>query len=483
MTTDAAEAGRGSVVGRVLGPLLFLAVWLLPFGGPTGDARIVLAVIAWMAVWWVSEAVPLAATSLLPLVLLPLAGVRSVREVAPNYADHMIFLFLGGFVLALAVERSNLHRRLALATLDTVGGSPRRLVWGFLVATAGLSMWLSNTATTLMMLPIAGGVAGRLDQARDRTRLFLAVAYGASIGGVGTLVGTPPNLVLAGMAPGLVPHLPALTFGGWLLFGVPFVLLMLPVAGLVLGRGLAGGAGRDPGIVAERRALGVMGPAERRAAVLFAVTAIAWVTRAGFTFGSVRLPGWSALLPDPKAVSDAVPAIAAAILATLLPSGGGEKRPLVTWQEVRHGVPWGVLLLFGGGFALADAVEASGLGKWLASALAGLGGLPLPVVVLVVSLTAIEFTSNTATATLLMPIMAALAGVLAVPAYLLMVPAVVSTSCAFMLPVATPPNAIVMGSGHVGARELFREGVRLNLAAAVLVTVLVLTLGRLVLPM
>jgi len=486
MTTDGAESGRGSVVGRTLGPVLFLAVWLVPFGGPTGDARIVLAVIVWMAVWWVSEAAPLAATSLLPLVLLPLAGVRPVREVAPNYADHMIFLFLGGFVLALAVERSNLHRRLALATLDTFGGSPRRLVWGFLVATAGLSMWLSNTATTLMMLPIAGGVASRLEGGRDRMRLFLAVAYGASIGGVGTLVGTPPNLVLAGMAPGLVPHLPALTFGGWMLFGVPFVLLMLPVAGLVLGRGLTGGSGRDASISAERRALGPMAPAERRAAALFAVTALAWVTRAGFTFGSVRLPGWSALLAEPKAVSDAVPAVAAAIVATLLPSGGGEKRPLVTWQEVRHGVPWGVLLLFGGGFALADAVEASGLGSWLASALAGLGGLPLPIVVLIVSLTAMaatEFTSNTATATLLMPIMAALAGVLAVPAYLLMVPAVVSTSCAFMLPVATPPNAIVIGSGHVGARDMFREGFRLNLAAAVLVTVLVLTLGRLVLPM
>jgi sodium-dependent dicarboxylate transporter 2/3/5 len=221
-------------------------------------------------------------------------------------------------------------------------------------------------------------------------------------------------------------------------------------------------------------------------AVLFAITAAAWITRSGMDFGAIHVPGWDRLLPDPRAASDAVPAVAAAIACALLPSGEGGGRRLLHWDEIRHGVPWGVLLLFGGGFALADGVRVSGLGGWLADSLAVLGGLPLPLVVLSLCLfatTATELTSNTATATLLMPILAALSEVLGVHAYLLMVPAIVSCSCAFMLPVATPPNAIVMGSGHVSARDLFREGLRLNLVGAAVITALTLTLGRLVLPL
>jgi sodium-dependent dicarboxylate transporter 2/3/5 len=466
--------------------LLFVTFVVIPTGGLAGDAKLVLAVVLWMAVWWVTEAAPLALTSLLPLVLFPLLGVRGVRDVAPNYSDHMIFLFFGGFVLALAVQRSGLHRRLALAILDTLGSSPRRQMWGFLVATAVLSMWLSNTATTLMMLPIAAGVVDRIGDRTAGTRLFLAVAYGASVGGVGTLVGTPPNLVLAGMAPNLVEGIEAIGFGRWMLFGVPFVAVMLPAVGLLLGRGLSRTAATGDAVGAERRALGRMTSPERRVAVLFAITAAAWIMRSGMDFGVIHVPGWDRLLPDPRAASDAVPAVAAAIACALLPSGEAGGRRLLHWDEIRHGVPWGVLLLFGGGFALADGVRVSGLGGWLADSLAVLGGLPLPLVVLSLCLfatTATELTSNTATATLLMPILAALSEVLGVHAYLLMVPAIVSCSCAFMLPVATPPNAIVMGSGHVSARDLFREGLRLNLIGAVVITALTLTLGRLVLPL
>ena len=474
---------------RLLGPALFLVFYLTPTGALEGPAKTIAAAIVWMAVWWVSGAAPLAITSLLPLVLFPLLGVRPVREVAPNYADHMIFLFLGGFVLALAVERSGLHRRLALAIVGAMGASPRRLVWGFLVATGALSMWLSNTATTLMMLPIAAGVAERVATGRAATRLFLAVAYGASIGGLGTLIGTPPNVVLAGMAPDLAPELPALTFGGWMLFGLPVWACLVPVVGLLLGRGLAreGSPEVAAALRREREGLGPLRSEERRAAVLFGATALLWITRSGMVFGSFSVPGWSALLPDPELVSDAVPAVAAAVLASLLPAGGEKgAQPLVTWDEVRHGVPWGVLLLFGGGFALADAVAASGLDDWLAGQLGGLAGLPTVLLVLAICLvatSATELTSNTATAALLMPIMAALSRALELPPYLLMVPAIVSCSCAFMLPVATPPNVIVIGSGHVTALQLFREGLRLNLIAAAVVTVLTLTYGRLVLPM
>jgi sodium-dependent dicarboxylate transporter 2/3/5 len=480
------------VVGRVVGPLVFLILMLTSGGGLSAAGLRVVAVGAWMAVWWMTEAAPLAVTAMLPLVLFPLLGVRNVSDVAPNYSDQMVFLFLGGFVLALAMERSNLHRRIALAILVAIGASPRRLVWGFLVATAALSMWLSNTATALMMLPIAGGVAARLDCDRASARMMLAVAYGASIGGIGTLVGTPPNLVLAGMAPNLVPGLEPLTFGGWMLFGVPFVALFLPLVGLQLGRGLAGGSGRDPGLAAERAALGPMTPAERRVAILFGVTAVAWVTRAGLDFGFVSIPGWAGTLaswgviPDAKMITDAVPAIAAAVLVTLLPSGDGTGRRMLSWEEIQRGVPWGILLLFGGGFAIADSVRAAGVDQWLAGRLQNLSVLPLPLVILSVCLvttSATELTSNTATATLMMPVMAALATVLGVHPYLLMVPATVSASCAFMLPVATPPNAIVIGSGKVSARDFFREGIWLNLTGAVLTTIVVLTLGRWVLPL
>ncbi len=480
------------VIGRVVGPLVFLIVMLTSGGGLSSAGQRVAAVVLWMAVWWMTEAAPLAVTSMLPLVLFPLLGVRDVRDVAPNYSDEMVFLFLGGFILALAVERSGLHRRIALAILDTIGASPKRLVWGFLVATAALSMWLSNTATALMMLPIAAGVASRLDGEKAPARMMLAVAYGASIGGIGTLVGTPPNLVLAGMAPNLVADITPLTFGGWMLFGVPFVALFLPVVGLQLGRGLSGGSGHDPGLAAERAALGAMTPAERRVAVLFGVTAVAWITRGGLDFGFVSVPGWAGVLagwgviPDAGMITDAVPAIAAAVLATLLPSGDPSGRRMLSWEEIQHGVPWGVLLLFGGGFAIADSVRAAGVDQWLAVRLEDLSALPLPLVILSVCLittSATEFTSNTATATLLMPVMAALASVLGVHPYLLMVPATVSASCAFMLPVATPPNAIVIGSGKVSAREFFREGLWLNLVGAILTTLVVLTLGQWVLPL
>ncbi len=477
---------KAAAIGRVLGPAIFLLLLLMPTGDLTGGAKRVAAVVLWMAVWWVTEAAPLAVTAMMPLVLFPFFAIRGVTDVAPNDSNHMVFLFLGGFILALAVERSGLHRRLALAILDAIGTSPRRLVWGFLFSSAALSMWLSNTATTLMMLPIAAGVASRIEHPGAPMRLMLAVAYGASIGGIGTLVGTPPNLVLAGMAPNLLPGLEPLSFGGWMLFGVPFVLLFLPVVGLQLGRGLPSGRGDGSGLAAERRALGPLSRHERRVAVLFTLTAVAWVTRAGFDFGSLSIPGWSVLLPDPKLVTDAVPAIAAAILVTLLPSGAGDGHRLIAWDEVRHGVPWGVLLLFGGGFAIADGVRASGLDDWLAASLHGLAVLPLPLVVLsicVITTSATELTSNTATATLLMPVMAALSRVLGVHPYLLMVPATVSASCAFMLPVATPPNAIVIGSGRVSAHDLFREGIWLNLAGAALTTLAVLTIGRFVLPL
>ena len=484
---DASPSEHSSkTVVRLLGPIIFIILLVIPISSMTVHAKLVSGVALWMAIWWVTEAVPLAVTSLLPLVLFPLAGVEGVRLVAPNYGNHMIFLFLGGFVMALAVERSGAHRRIALTTVRAIGSSPRRLIWAFLIATAVLSMWLSNTATTLMMLPIAAGVASKIDDPKGPMRLFLAVAFGASIGGLGTLVGTPPNLVLAGMAPDLVPNLPQITFGSWMLFGVPAVICLLPIAGLLLARGLSGGGSAGEVLEREAASLGSVTPAERRALLLLLVTALLWIFRADLRFGSLVIPGWSRLLSNPKLVSDAVPAIAAAIAATMIPRGDRSGNPLVTWDEVRHGIPWGVLLLFGGGFALADGVHASKLDVWMAHELHGLQHLPVILIILVVVFVTIfvtNLTSNTATATLMMPVMAALALAIDEPPYLLMVAATVAASCAFMLPVATPPNAIVMASGKVSATDMFREGVRLNLIAALIVVLLVLILGPLVFPM
>ncbi len=470
---------------RLLGPALMLAVLALHPASIPAPAAAVLAAALWMALWWVSEAAPLAVTSLLPLLLFPLLGVRGVREVAPNYAGHMIFLFFGGFVLALAVEKSGLHKRVALWTLALIGGSLQRLVWAFLVASADLSMWLSNTATALMLLPVALAVVDRVDDYRAGTRILLALAFGSSIGGIGTLVGTPPNLVLAGMSTDLVSGLEPLSFGTWMLFGVPLVVTLLPLAGLLLARSLPREQQVGDLIETERKALGPMAAAEKRVAVLFGLTAGAWVTRSGIGFGQLSLPGWAALLPNPEMVSDAVPAVAAAVAAVLIPRRRGSRRALLGWQEIQSGVPWGILLLFGGGFALADGVHASRLDLWLAAGLQGLGEVPFPLLILaVVSLSVLitNLSSNTATATLLMPVMAALATALDAPPYLLMSAATVAASCAFVLPVATPPNAIVMGSGRVSARDLFREGLMLNAVAVVVVTLLCLLLGPLVLP-
>ena len=486
MTDGGTRSSRLVWWGRLVGPAVALAIWTVPTGGLEGDAKRVAGLALWMAVWWVSEAVPLAMTSLLPIVALPLLGVQGVRDVTPNYANHMVFLFLGGFILALAVEKSLLHQRVALAVLDGIGSSPRRLVWGFLLVTAVLSMWLSNTATTLMLLPIAAGVVGRIDDENAATRVFLAVAFGASIGGMGTLVGTPPNVVLVGMAPKLVEGLPPLTFGGWMLFAIPLLAVLLPVVGMRLSRGLAGGRGSEDSLEEQRAALGPVSSHEKRAAVLFVLTAIAWISRPGFDLGGLQIPGWGDLLGNPKLASDAVPAVLAAILTTIIPAGKPDGRRLLGWSEIERGVPWGILILFGGGFALADSFHASGLDGWLAGILGGLHWLPLPLLVLALCLIvtfATELTSNTATATLLMPVMAALAGVLGAPPYLFMVAATLSCSCAFMLPVATPPNAIVVGAGHVGLRAMAKEGLWLNLVVAVILTVVVMTCGQVVLPM
>ena len=492
--------------GLILGPLLMVGVILIPWPeGPSPEARRTAGVTVLMAAWWVTEAIPIAVTALLPLALFPWFGILPSAKVAPAYANHLVFLFLGGFLLALSLERWGLHRRIALRVVQAVGTGPRRLTFGFMLATALLSMWVSNTATVLMMLPIAMAVVRRLSAGATRDGrsspeitaeaaeslglvLMLSLAYAAGIGGMGTLIGTPPNIVFAGMLHQIYPGAPEVGFLQWMEIGLPLVLVLLPLSFVVVQRVApvvplgefrfeAGGAH----IREELDALGPLGRAERLVATVFAATVLLWLTRSRLEIGSFVYPGWATLFPHPGYIHDATVAVTMCIVLFLVPSGtvgpDGRGERLLAWADARKGVPWGILLLFGGGFALAAAFQQSGLALWMGGRLSGLGQLPLPALILAVCLGVMfmtEVTSNTATATLLLPILASTAGAIHVHPLLLMVPATLSASCAFMLPVATPPNAIVFGSGWVTIPRMARTGVLLNLMAAVLITLLAL---------
>jgi len=461
-----------------LGPALAAATVLLPAPGALAtEGWHVLGMAAWMALWWLTAAIPLEATALLPLVMLPITGVAPVTDVAPAYADPIIFLFMGGFFLAAALERWNLHRRFALATVRVVGTDARRVVLGFMIASAFASMWISNTATAIMMLPIAMAVLGPAD-VRPLHRnvgiaLMLGIAYGASIGGVATLVGTPPNAILAGAVRTMLGR--ELDFASWMMVGVPIAVPMLALCWLWLVylfkvRGSI--AGLAESVERERRQHGPLGPGERYVLLVFVGTAAAWVLRAPKVIGDLRIPGLTDLIPY---VSDASIAIAAALLLFVRFLRGDRHTVVLDWETAER-VPWGILLLFGGGLALAGAFESSGLTTWLGGGLASMRGVPLPVVAaatagVFVFLT--ELTSNTATAALGMPLMASVAEGLGVAALPLMAVAALASSMAFMLPVATPPNAIVYGSGVVPPGAMARAGLGLNLIAIVVVTLAV----------
>jgi sodium-dependent dicarboxylate transporter 2/3/5 len=468
-------------IALAAGPLaLLLTLWLpAPTGLEPGAWRVA-GVAAWMALWWLTEAIPIEATALLPLVLLPLAAGEAFGSVASAYADPIIFLFLGGFLIAAALERWELHRRFAFATLRLVGTSPRRVILAFLVATAFLSMWISNTAAAVMMLPIAAGAAGL---ERDGTAelaeprrgfsiaLLLAVAYGASIGGVSTLIGTPPNALLAANARALVGY--EISFASWLPLGLAITLPLL-AAGWLLLVFLFRVPREAPGLMPEpgQRPTRRLGTGEWFVLGVFALAALAWILREPKEIGSLRVPGLTDLLPR---LTDSGIAIAAAMLLFAVPLPRARHRFALDWRTAR-GISWGVLLLFGGGLALAAAAENSGLAEWIGGKLEAVGTMPLPALL---ALTALlfalltELTSNTAVAALGMPLLAGVAGPLGVPAVPLMITGAIACSMAFMLPVATPPNAIVFGYGVLRIRDMLRAGVLLDLAAVVVITVVV----------
>lgn len=437
------------------------------------EAKIVLAVALWMALWWVAEAVPLAVTALLPLVLFPLMGVLDVSEAAAPYADQIIFLFLGGFLVAGAVGSSGLHRRIALHIVALTGDNPRRIIGGFMIAGAFLSMWISNSATAIMMLPVALAVSRRMAVGAEETEsskrfekaLLLGIAYSTSIGGVGTLIGTPPNLVLAAASEEILGQ--PIDFAQWLAVGIPLVAVLLPLSWLYLTRiafslDSSSRGNLQEHIRGELNKLGRISPAERLVLVVFLCTAMGWIFRSTKEVGGVVIFGLDTIFPN---IKDSTIAVAAAIILFALPGGALRAKPVLTWEEAKR-VPWDVILLFGGGLCLAKSFQISGLAQDFASALASGGELSLFLIVaLVVGGTVFltELTSNTATAAMLMPLLAAAALAGGHDPRGLMVAGAVACSFAFCLPVATPPNAVVYGSGRLTIHDMIKAGLAMNL--------------------
>ncbi|HEX9986386.1 MAG TPA: SLC13 family permease [Thermoanaerobaculia bacterium] len=447
----------------------------------TSAIRTTVAVGLLMASLWLTEAVPMGLAALLPLVLFPLTGIATTEKIAAPYANSAVFLFMGGFLVSATFERWGLHRRIAFNALRRVGTAPRRIVFAVMLVTALLSMWISNTATTLMMAPIAVALVGGLGAKRDEHNplgeaTLLGVAYGASLGGIGTPIGTPTNLIFLGAARELFPNAKVITFAEWMGFGVVYLALALPICWLLLivsARVPRGGAVPIEQLGLERP--GPMSRPEKTALALCVATALLWVFRADINLGSFTLPGWANLFARPKSINDATVAIAMAFLAFLLPVGSGKR--LLDWEEFKR-IPWDVLILFGGGFALADALETSGFSKWAGAKLAFVGNwhpvLLIAVVCIVVTLLS-EVASNVATATAMMPVAAALAVSIGVHPYLLMIPAVLAASSGFMLPVATAPNTIAYATGLIRVKAMARSGLLLDIAAAIIITLLIFT--------
>ncbi len=473
------------------GPALALAVWLaLPGGYTAADgstaelttgARAAAGITAWMALWWITDVIPVYVTALLPLALFPLTGTATVAEAAGAYGDPLIFLFFGGFILALALERWGLHRRVALTVLHSVGSRPAHIVGAFMGITAFTSLWVTNTATTLMMLPVAQSVADTLvgegapgtdrRQAADfSAALMLGVAYAASIGGMGTMIGTAPNVFVASFINGRLGA--DVSFLEWMLLTLPLVMLLLVAAWWLLTRvvfRLRGGNVAGAGLVLDglARQLGPVSSAERRTGLVFVATAAAWVLR-GF-LGDVTVGGVQPF----AGLTDAGIAIAAAILLFVLPAGtAAPGKALVDWDTAVR-VPWGLLLLFGGGLSLAASFQQTGLADFVAAGGAGLAGLPVWVFVLCIAALVVflsEIASNVATATTVVPLLAALAAGAGLAPVPLVLAACLAASCGFMLPVATPPNAIVYGTGRVTAGQMARAGLLLNVLGVLFIT-------------
>lgn len=479
----------------IITPVVLLGILLFfPLDDQNPAVTRTFCIMTLMAVWWVTGVVPLAVTSLLPVALFPLLGVLDGREVASAYFNDVIFLFMGGFLVALAMQRWNLHKRIALHILAFTGVSPGRILLGFMLASAFLSMWISNTATAMMMLPIALSIIKQLEllmNERSTTRfsigVLLGIAYGASIGGVATLVGTPPNLSFIRIYHIYFPESPEVTFSQWILFAMPVAVMLLASAWGLLFIYFRPRKGdwmeiRRELIIKQLHKLGKTTYEEKVVGIIFVLLALLWLLRADLDLGSFTLQGWGSLFKNPAFLNDGAAAIAMAILLFIIPARKEHQTSLLDWKTASS-LPWDILLLFGGGFALALGIKESGLSAWFGEQLMGVTALHplwiiLSVCLLITFLT--ELTSNTATTEMVLPILAGISISSGIDPLLLMIPATLSASMAFMLPVATPPNAIVFGSNRITIGQMARTGLLLNLIGAVIITLMMYFWGRVV---
>jgi|TARA_B110001452_G_C15228208_1_gene425633 sodium-dependent dicarboxylate transporter 2/3/5 len=459
----------------ISGPLLFLAMqFFSPPAGMSESAYSLLSITLWMALWWVTESVPIAITALLPIILFPMTGAVDLQTTTASYGHKYIFLYMGGFMLAIAIEKWNLHKRIALNIIKIIGTNISKIILGFMVATAFLSMWISNTATAVMMLPIAMSIVAQLQDNPNTEKnenlifgkaLMLSIAYSASIGGMATLIGTPPNLVFAGYVEETYGI--EITFLQWLKFGVPIAIPLLVIAWLYLTKFAFKFKQKEfPGGKEEiNRLLVLIGPMKREEKLvssIFVLTAFCWITRSFIL---------QEFFPF---IDDTIIAMTAGILLFVVPASDFKKR-LITWEDAVK-LPWGIILLFGGGMALAAGFQITGLASWLGAQMSVFQGLSLLILVFVI-ITLVnfftEFTSNLATTAMLLPILAPIAISLNINPYMLMVACTIAASCAFMMPVATPPNAVVFGSGYLRIPDMIKSGIWMNIISILFLTLMV----------
>jgi len=465
-------------IGFFLGPLLFvLTRYFTNFEGLSNEGNAVLASTLWIAVWWITEAIPIAATSLMPIILFPLSDGLSLSETTSSFGHRFVFLYLGGFILALSIEKWNLHKRIALNIIKIIGTNIKKIILGFMVATAFLSMWISNTATSVMMLPIGIAIIKQMKDLKNTPEnenlifgksLMLSIAFSASIGGVATLIGTPPNLVFAGIIQEIYNI--EISFLEWFMFGLPISIILLSIAWVYL-TNVAFKFKQDKfdegkkEINRQLEDIGSMSYEEKIVLTVFILTGLAWITRTFFL---------NKFLPN---LDDSIIALISGISLFIFQanSKSGKKEKIMNWEDAVK-LPWGILLLFGGGLAIAQGFQSSGLATWIAQNMVQLEGFSVFLILLVV-IAAVNFlteiTSNLATTAMLLPILAPTAVILGVHPYILMVGATIAASCAFMLPVATPPNAVVFGSGYLKMSDMVRVGVLMNFISIIVILLMV----------
>lgn len=475
------------IISFLIVPLIIVGILLfadLVPGNPKVTYTFCVALL--MATWWITEIVPLAVTSLLPVALFPLFGIMDGKDVSATYFNDVIFLFMGGFMVALAMERWNLHKRIALNILCITGVSPSRILLGFMLSSFFLSMWISNTATAMMMLPIAMSLIAQLDQLMKNKNgtafnigLLLSIAYGSSIGGVATLVGTPPNLSFSRIFSINFPAAPEISFSIWLLFALPLSMIIGMVTWVYLYYSFKPKEGEwtriDKNIFTfQLKAMGPVSFEEKVVFTVFLLLAVLWMSRVDLSFGTIVIPGWTGVFPQSAFISDGTVAILMAVVLFLVPSKNKKGKRLLDWT-IASKLPWQILLLFGGGFALATGFKESGLSLWVGNQLAGVASFHPLLIILTICLVITfltELTSNTATTEMVLPILAGIAISTGINPLLLMIPATMSASMAFMLPVATPPNAIVFGTNRITVAQMARAGLLLNFVGAIIITLM-----------